>query len=132
MEKAEVVKALHRMMDHRLFESPDWLGVWEANHVINKALLQMGLCEPVDEDRKNTRNTALGKELEVDLLTVFLGLHYWPEIPMILSHYGLITDEKEAAIYRKWPDDIRGWEKLLRSIVKQAYLDFFNPSRTRH
>jgi hypothetical protein len=132
LEKNAVINALHRMMDYRLFESPDWITSRETYPILNKALYEMGVWESDRNDPKALLNTPLGNELEMDLLTAFLGMHYWPEVPMILQIYGLISSEKEAAIYRKWPDDRPGWEKLLRPIVKQAYLDFFNPKKALH
>ncbi len=61
--------------------------------------------EVFQEIRKRTsersgksRNT--GRKLDIDLLNVFLGLHYWPEIPMILRYYDLISADREAAIYK--------------------------------
>jgi hypothetical protein len=58
----------------------------------------MGLVEVVCVEPQTWRATALGKELDVELFQVFMGLWYEWEIPIILEDYHLIDEEEADAL----------------------------------
>ncbi|MFT5449058.1 MAG: hypothetical protein ACI9DC_004245 [Gammaproteobacteria bacterium] len=69
----------------------------------------------------------LGKELELDLVMVFIGLWCEWEIPRILETYGLIDEFEATRLYAliETSDDL---DLELGPVVRKAYLDYYNPS----
>jgi hypothetical protein len=59
----------------------------------------MRLEENVPGRNDTSRSTPLGKELNVDLLMVFMGLWCEWEIPHWLEEYALIDESQSAAMY---------------------------------
>ena len=61
-----------------------------ALHIPDRKRLHIGLrgCD-----------TPLGKELDVDLFQVFMGVWYEWEVPMILENYHLIDEAEADALY---------------------------------
>jgi hypothetical protein len=78
MSKAEIVVELEAMVSHRLFGCYTWLANQETVSAINQKLIKMGLVKRISSD--TWQNTPLGKELDVDLLLVFMGFFQasWP------------------------------------------------------
>jgi hypothetical protein len=129
MDKNTVIQNLHAMMDTRLFSGCPWLADREACDALRRKLVEMGLEEWVPGDEDSLRNTALGQELQLDLVMVFIGLwHEW-EIPGILAEYGLIdeTDEMGLCDQSAKPADP---EKILGPIVRKAYRDHYQQSKS--
>ena len=60
---------------------------------MHQKLIEMGLVEQISSD--TWRNTPVGKELDVDLFAVFIGLFDTWEVAYILEHHRLI-DERES------------------------------------
>ena len=79
----------------------------------------MGLWE---QDRDQLRITPLGKELDVELFHVFLGVRHYYEVPLILEEYGLLS---ESEFYTICASDVDA-ESLLSGYVKRAYFDYRN------
>jgi len=77
----------------------------------------MGLWE---QDRDQLRITPLGKELDVELFHVFLGVRHYYEVPLILEEYGLLS---ESEFYTICASDVDA-ETLLSGYVKRAYFDY--------
>ena len=97
MNKAEIIAELENMVAARLFNRQPWLADRETISAYHRKLIQMGLVEQVCAEPQTWRNSPLGKELDVDLFQVFMGLWDEWEVPMILEDYHLL-DESEA-----WP-----------------------------
>ena len=125
--KAHVIADVHMMVTTRLFSSQPWLPDREACEAISKKLEDLGLQARVSPDSDTTTCTPLGKELELDLIMVFVGLWDTPEMPLILEQYGLIDRIDEFRIYDRleFGDDP---ERVLRPIVQKAFLEYYNPS----
>ena len=128
MEKANVIRSLHAMMISRLFDERPWLADREACAALHKKLDDLGLQECVPGDDSSTRSTALGNELNMDLVMVFIGLWDEWEMPIILERFGLIDETDELRIYELL-ETCSDPERLLRPIVRKAYRDHYNPSR---
>ena len=129
MDKRTVITNLHAMIVTRLFGSRPWLGDKETCNAINRKLDDFGLQERVPGDiRGTTRNTALGKELELDLVMVFTGLWCEWEIPWILEDHGLI-DETEYELISGRLEAGHDPERVMLPFVRRAYFEFFNSSR---
>jgi hypothetical protein len=127
MNRNEIVRQLHLIVDARLFGTAAWPVDRESTNRLHTTLLRMGLVEEVPGQADTWRNTPLGNELHIDLLEVFMGLWDEWDIPEILQTYGLI-DEWEA--HRLWRALTvgAGWERTFKNYVRRAYLAFYNPT----
>ena len=120
-----IVEDLHAMMTARLFGNRPWLADREACEALRRRLDELGLQEPVGEEQ--TRSTKLGKELDLEIVMVFIGL--WHEVEMIgiLEDRGLIDEASAYILYELI--DIKDPEQVLRPVVQKASVDHYNPSR---
>ena len=81
MNKAQIIAELENMVDARLFSRQPWLADRETSSAVQRKLLQMGLlevCEP-----NGWRFSLLGKQLDVELFLVFMGIICEWDVPMI-------------------------------------------------
>ena len=125
----EIAIELHAFVRERLFGTG---GPWLADIVANKAIrrkldedwkLQLDCISPGMEKNRCLKNTPLGDELHVDLMSVFAG-HWEPgEIPDILHSHRLISESEMRDVYDRWEDgeDI---EELLLPLARRAYRTF--------
>ena len=120
MNKAGIIAELENMVVARLFSHQPWLAEWESYSAVNRKLIQMGLVEQVGDEPLAWRDTHLGKELDVELFRVFLGVWHECEVPLILEEYGLLTESEFDAICKSEADA----ESLLSGYVKRAYFDY--------
>jgi hypothetical protein len=72
----------------------------------------------------------LGKELNVDLFEVFMGVWSEWEVPTILEEFHLIDKEEEDAMYARMED--ANAETVLRGCVKRAYYDYRKATKFLH
>jgi hypothetical protein len=72
----------------------------------------------------------LGKELDVELFEVFMGLIYEWDVPVILEQYCLIDDSEADDIYTRMSDT--NAETVLSGYVKRAYFDYRKASKYLH
>ena len=72
MTKDEVLSELHALIDTRLF-GDEWLVTRETAHVVGQRLTELGLQEKVPGSVSDSRNTALGQEVNLHLMMVFIG-----------------------------------------------------------
>jgi|SRR5689334_4729200 hypothetical protein len=121
MTKAEIVAELEAMAWHRLFNSRHWLADRETCWAANQKLIKMGLVEYLPSD--SWRNTALGKELDVDLFAVFIGLFDAWEVPYILERHRLIDERESDGICARMSTKANA-EFILVGFVRRAYLDY--------
>jgi hypothetical protein len=73
-----------------------------------------------------TRSTALGRELDVTLMTVFAGAFHVFDVPEILESRGYIEPAETRALISL--ESEAEAEKLVREHVLRAYLKFCNHS----
>jgi len=74
MNKAKIIMELENMVAARLFGRQPWLADRETFSAVNRKLIQMGLVEVVCIEPLTWRISPLGKELDVELFEVFMGL----------------------------------------------------------
>ena len=87
----------------------------------------MGLVEQISVE--TSRITALGRELDVDLFKVFLGVaHEW-DVPITLEEYGLLNESEFDAITKSSKGDA---ETLLSGYVKRAYFVYRKAAKFLH
>ena len=115
MNKAKIISELENMVAARLFGRQPWLADRETYSAVKRKLIQMGLVEQISVE--TSRITALGRELDVDLFLVFLGvMHEW-DVPITLEEYGLLNESEFDAILECMSEanaDLSGY-------VKRAY-----------
>ena len=72
----------------------------------------------------------MGKELNVDLFQVFIGLWDEWEVPLIQEEYGLLNESEFDAIIECTSD--ADAERLLSGNVKRAYFDYRKATKFLH
>ena len=97
---------------------------------VHRKFIQMGLVEQVCVEPQTWRNTPLGKELDVDLFQVFIGLFCEWEVPGILEKYGLLSESEADAILERMTEV--NAERVLSGYVKRAYFDYRNATKFLH
>jgi hypothetical protein len=129
MNRNEIVRQLHLIIEARLFGAAGWPVDRESANRLQTTLLQMGLVEEVPGKADTWRNTPLGNELHLVLLEVFMGFWDEWEVPEILEEHGLI---EKWEVHRLWRvlSAGAGWERTLKDHVRRAYLAFYNPTHS--
>jgi hypothetical protein len=122
MDKAEIIAELENMAVARLFGRQPWLADRETFSAINQKLIQMGLWEEVCVEPQRWQVTPLGKELDLDLWQVFMGvLHEW-DVPITLEDYGLLEDSEFDSFLECTSE--ADAVSLLEEYVKRAYFQY--------
>jgi hypothetical protein len=146
MNKAKIISELENMVVARLFGRQPWLADRETYSAVKRKLIQMGLVEQVRDEPLNRKLiqmglvevvrdepltwqiTPLGKELEVDLFEVFMGIKWKCDVPIILAEYGLLNESEFDAILECMSEanaDLSGY-------VKRAYFVYRKASKFLH
>jgi hypothetical protein len=126
--KRDISTRLEAIVAVRLFGDGNWLVDRESGPALSKVLQEMGLEEQLPNDPKTTRSTSLGKEFNIDLQMVFMGLwEPWDMIFILEEHELIDTDEVDTLV------DLLNAEKYsdLRTRVKQAYRDYHKACQLR-
>ena len=127
--KAEIVAELEAMAWHRLFTCRQWLAGRETAYAVNQKLIKMGLLERISSDTWQT--TPLGRELNVDLFEVFMGLFDEWEVPYILEDHGLIDEWESDSICARMSRKANP-EFVLLECVRRAYLNYGKVTKLLH
>jgi hypothetical protein len=130
INKAEIIAELENMVAARLFSAQPWLADGETISAYYRKLIQMGLVEQVSVEPETWRITPLGKELDVDLFQVFMGISHEWDVPITLEHYGLLNDSEFDAICECTSD--ADAQSLLEGYVKRAYFDYRKAAKFLH
>lgn len=126
MTKADVIRQLHSMVDHRLFFARPWLADREAMSALLRLTNELRLEELADGEPGTLRTTELGKECSFELMMVFLGMWNVWEIPIVLEDCELL-DEVDTDMLVDRLVDVDDPEPILRPLVQRAYFRYFNP-----
>jgi vacuolar-type H+-ATPase subunit C/Vma6 len=129
MNKLDILCEMHAVIATRLLGKGPWLMEREDALKSNERALEMRLKEQVTRD--TSKLTSLGKELDFDLLSVFMGRWDYRDIPIILEQRGLITKLDADSIYEQWAKchDPNG---AMKSYVRKSYLRCFRPPKSGH
>jgi hypothetical protein len=131
MNKAKIIAELENMVVVRLFGRQPWLADPETCLAVHRKLIQMGLVEVVCVEPETCRTTSpLGKELDVELFEVFMGVWDAWEVPIILEDYRLIDESEVDVIYARM--DKGDAESILIGYVKRAYFDYRKATKFLH
>jgi hypothetical protein len=129
MNKAKIIAELENMVAARLFGRQPWLADRETYSAVNRKLIQMGLVEVVCVKPRTWRSTPLGKELDVDLFQVFMGVICEWDVPITLEQHGLLSEPEFDAITESSKVDA---ETLLSGYVKRAYFVYRKANKFLH
>jgi hypothetical protein len=130
MNKAEIIAELENMVAARLFSGQPWLAERETISAYHRKLIQMGLVEQVCIEPPTWRDTPLGKEVDIELYQVFIGLWYEWEVPLILEQHGFLNESEFDAIIECTSE--ANAERLLSGYVKRAYFDYRKAAKFLH
>jgi len=130
MNKAQIIAELENMVAARLFSRQPWLADRETFSAAHRKLIEMGLVEIVRGEPLTWQTSPLGKELDVELFEVFMGLFDEWEVPMILEHHRLIDESEVDAIYARMSE--ANAEIVLSGYVKRAYFDYRKATKFLH
>lgn len=130
VNKAQIIVELENMVVARLFNRQPWLADPETCSAVHRKLLQMGLVERVRGEPETWQCTPLGKELNVDLFEVFMGVWSEWDVPMILEDYHLLDDAEAEALYARM--DKADAETVLSGYVRRAYFDYRKAAKFLH
>jgi hypothetical protein len=123
MNKAEIVAELEAMVSSRLFGRGQWLTDWETSFAVNQRLIDLRLVEPVPGQPDTWQDTPLGKEVDVRLFEVFIGLFDVWDAAMILEDRCLIDEDEADTIYERMSTKANP-ESVLMGYVGRAYFDY--------
>src|SRR5262245_24972869 len=106
----------------RLFGADRWFAYEDEVPRLFKWVLKTGLAEPVPGEPDWWRATALGKEMDIDLLVVFLGIFEEFGAVDILADRGFIDSREVDRIWNLLDADYDP-EVVLKPIVRAAYVN---------
>ena len=124
MNKVQIIAELENMVAARLFGPQPLPANRETCSAVVRKLIQMGLVEQVRNESLAWQITPLGKELNVELFEVFMGIIYEWDVPIILEEYGLLDESEFDSILESTSD--ADAKSLLDGYVKRAYFDYRN------
>jgi hypothetical protein len=130
MRKAKIISELENMVVARLFGRQPWLADRETCAAIIRKLLELGLWECISVEPRTWRITPLGKELDVELFNVFLGMTEEWEVPIILEQYRLIDESEADAFYSM--EKAADASAVLSGYVKRAYFVYRKANKFLH
>ena len=128
MNKAKIISELENMVVARLFGRQPWLADRETYSAVKRKLIQMGLVEVVRDEPLTWQITPLGKELDVDLFEVFMGIKWKCDVPIILAEHGLLNELEFDAIL----DCMSEANADLSGYVKRAYFVYRKANKFLH
>ena len=131
VSRLQLSMKLDWLVVERLFGGGPWLTDKDRATALNRMLHESGLQEQVPGTANTSRLTNLGIRLDVDLLIVFLGLHWEWEVPEILEQFELLEKEEATEALRALEAGSDP-EQVLRGLVQNAYFHYYGRSRWTH
>jgi hypothetical protein len=124
--KTDVLTTIDTIVSKRLFGHGSWLvdGKPTAS-MLTRTLEELGLMETLS-DGITCRCTRIGKEIDIELQSVFMGLCEVDDAIRILEDRNLLATNEGDALFELWEKHERQFEPWLRSRVQQAYRDYHN------
>jgi hypothetical protein len=131
MNKAQIVAELEAMVSTRLFGHRAWLTDREAGFAVHQRLIDLGLVEPIPGRPGTWQDTPVGKEVDVELFEVFIGLLDVGEMLFILENRCLVDEHEADAISERMCRKTNP-ESVLMGYVRRAYFDYRNANKFLH
>jgi hypothetical protein len=120
--KTEIATRLDAIASTRLFGDGKWLVDREVATGLNEAIGAMGLQEQLSEN--TSRDTVLGKEVNLSLYMVFMGLWEPWEMVHILEEHGLLDEDEIDPLFDLLERGEEHYEPALKACVQQAYRNY--------
>jgi hypothetical protein len=125
MNKAEISRQLRALVEERLFGNSPWTSDDPAvNYAVWDRLSAWGL-QTVNPITQNIHTTELGSELQVELMSVFMGHHEPYEARDYLQSFGLITPAESDELITRFEDGERP-EDVLPPLLRRLWRQHFN------
>jgi len=124
ISRTEILTTVDAIASKRLFVDRTWLVDRETSIALNTTLKKLGLIELLPD---GGRYTNLGKELDIDLQELFMGLWEPCEAPWVLEDHKLLDESECDALFDLMETD--EYEAKLRARVQQAYRDYHKVTR---
>lgn len=122
--KTDVLATIDTIVSTRLFGDGTWLvDAKPTANMLSRTLEELGLTETLP-DGITSRYTRLGKELDIDLQTVFMGLYDVGDAIMILEERNLLATNEAETLFDLWEKHEMQFDRWLRARVQQAYRDY--------
>src|SRR5262249_5443169 len=116
---------LRALVEGRLFGNGPWSSDDPAvNSAVRDKLCAWGL-ETVDPVTRDIHTTELGSELQVHLMSVFMGHHEPYEAPDYLRHSNLITPAEADELTTRFEDGERP-QDVLPPLLRRLWRQHFN------
>jgi hypothetical protein len=96
----------------------------EIAAALNRKFIEMGLDERVPGTPGDIRCTALGRELNANLMNVFMGGHDEFGVPEILESHGLMSADEVIEVHERLEDGEQPVAVLL-PLVQRAFREYF-------
>jgi hypothetical protein len=119
---------LDQLVVERLFGDGPWLTDKDRSISLHRMLDGFGLQEQVPGMANTSRLTDLGLRLNLDLLIVFLGLHWEWEVPEILEQHHFVEKEEVTKALHSLEAGSDP-EQVLRGLVQKAYFHYYGRSK---
>lgn len=119
-DEDRILTEIEALASARLFGTGPCPADEETVGLLLQKIQQMGLSEPVPGEADRWRNTALGDELDLDVLMVFLGVWNEWDALYVLTEHGFI-DEQEVDRIIAMMDEGGDPKKILKPNVIDAY-----------
>ncbi len=123
IRKRQIRCLLDAIVVERLFGQDPWPADRKTCDALNRRLIELGLEEEICDEPNTWKNTALGNELDVDLVGVFMGLWDEGDAVFVLQTYGLI-DEAECETLYHLLESSADFALIFRHRVQRAYFDY--------
>jgi hypothetical protein len=124
LNKTEILTTVDAIATRRLFGQEKWLVDSPITaSALMKTLQTLGLEEHLPNG--SIRCTNLGKEFNIDLQQVFMGLFEpWDAVHVLVDHH-LIAEDEADMLFDLLEMDEKKYEPILRARVQQAYRDYY-------
>ena len=128
MDKAEVNRQLRALVEERLFHHGN--GPWSSddpalNQAVHDKLSAWGL-QTEDPVTRTITPTELGAELQVHLMSVFMGHHEPYEAPDLLRSSNLITLAESDELMTRFNENDERPEDVLPPLLRRLWRQHFN------
>jgi hypothetical protein len=122
LSKAQIMKTVDAIARRRLFTDEKWLSDCPTARALTATLETLGLLEQLPD---GDRCTSLGKEINIDLQSVFMGLWNPWDAVHILQSENLLGEDEVDELLELVEIDGEHCEPLLRARVQEAYRDYY-------
>jgi hypothetical protein len=129
MNRRDLYTELKTIAFVRLFRDRSWLDTDDETYFrYSEKLIQLGLQEKIP-GTINTLKTDLGREMNLDLIEIFMGIRHEADIPYFLEENGFIDNSESESICKRIANrggDTPAAEWVLKGYVQAAYYAYFD------